>query len=51
MTTVLDGFPVLFVHSYVTPGKSKPLSIAVLGADFCRHVLTILSGPEAKIIM
>ena len=51
VTTVLDDFPLLFVHSYVRPGSSRPLSLAVLGADFCRHVLSILDGPEAKIIM
>ena len=51
VTTTLDDFPILFVHSYVRPGASRPLSMAVLGADFCRHVLSILDGPEAKLIM
>ena len=51
VSTALDSFPVLFVHSYVRPGHSRPLSLAVLGADFCQHVLSILNGPEARIIM
>ncbi|MDP6505414.1 MAG: hypothetical protein QF886_17460 [Planctomycetota bacterium] len=51
VTTVLDEFPILCVQSYIRPGHRKPLSMALLGADFCRNVLTILNGPEAKVIM
>ena len=51
VATVLDEFPVLCVKSYVRPGHKKPLSMAVLGTDFCRHVLALLNGPEAKVVM
>jgi len=51
VATVMDGFPILLVKSYVRPGQTGPLSMAVLGADFCKHVLALLNGPEAKVIM
>jgi len=51
VATILNDFPILFVHTYVRPGRTRTHSLAVLGADFCRHVLSILDGPEAKIIM
>lgn len=51
VATVLDDFPLLFVHSYVRPGTDRPFSLALLGADFFRHVLSFLNGPEARLIM
>lgn len=51
VSTVFDEFPVLFVHSYIRPGHARPSSLVVLGADFCRHILSVLSGPEARTIM
>lgn len=51
VATVLDDFPILCIKSYVRPDHKKPLSMAVFGADFCKHVLALLNGPEAKVIM